>query len=247
MQTATARGMMTMEQSLAQLVLRRVITKDVALACSSRADQLEGLLERAGFEDEHATRRRCCGWPGADGAERREARLDLEEGDVVPAQAADESAPDGSPSRPRSPSPRQPGSIWKKEISLRKPEQDAAPAEPDVVDVEPEPAADPAHVQAPEQVEPEPVAVLEPVAVVATEPAFESEPAFEAPPAVEHSWLTKPLEEVSAPPEEPLDPIHAAVEPARRRSCRRPSRRRSSRPDLGSCRRPRPSCRPRSS
>ena len=44
--------MMTMEQSLAQLVLRRVITKDAALACSSRADQLEGLLERAGFEEE---------------------------------------------------------------------------------------------------------------------------------------------------------------------------------------------------
>ena len=55
MQTATGRGMMTMEQSLAQLVLRRVITKDVALACSSRADQLEGLLQRAGFEDEQAS------------------------------------------------------------------------------------------------------------------------------------------------------------------------------------------------
>jgi twitching motility protein PilT len=52
MQTATARGMMTMEQSLAQLVLRRVITKDAALSCSSRPDQLEGLLERAGFEDD---------------------------------------------------------------------------------------------------------------------------------------------------------------------------------------------------
>ena len=55
MQTATARGMMTMEQSLAQLVLRRVITKDAALAASSRADQLEGLLERAGFEEEIET------------------------------------------------------------------------------------------------------------------------------------------------------------------------------------------------
>jgi twitching motility protein PilT len=51
MQTSTGRGMMTMEQSLAQLVLRGVITKDAALACSSRGDQLEGLLERAGFED----------------------------------------------------------------------------------------------------------------------------------------------------------------------------------------------------
>src|SRR6187455_1762368 len=42
MQTATGRGMMTMEQSLAQLVLRRVITKDAALSFSSRGDQLEG-------------------------------------------------------------------------------------------------------------------------------------------------------------------------------------------------------------
>ena len=43
-----------MEQSLAELVLRRVITKAAALGCSSRADQLEGLLERAGFEDDLA-------------------------------------------------------------------------------------------------------------------------------------------------------------------------------------------------
>ena len=50
MQTSTGRGMMTMEQSLANLVLRRVITMEAALACSSRTDQLEGLLERAGFE-----------------------------------------------------------------------------------------------------------------------------------------------------------------------------------------------------
>ncbi len=55
MQTSTGRGMMTMEQSLAQLVLRRVITKDTALAASSRPDQLEGLLERAGFEEETET------------------------------------------------------------------------------------------------------------------------------------------------------------------------------------------------
>jgi twitching motility protein PilT len=54
MQTSTGRGMITMEQSLAQLVLRRVITRDVAIAASSRIDQLEGLLERAGFEDEPA-------------------------------------------------------------------------------------------------------------------------------------------------------------------------------------------------
>ncbi|HWQ01414.1 MAG TPA: type IV pilus twitching motility protein PilT [Gaiellaceae bacterium] len=49
MQTASSRGMQTMEQSLAELVLRGVITKHVALGTSSRRDQLEGLLERAGF------------------------------------------------------------------------------------------------------------------------------------------------------------------------------------------------------
>ena len=52
MQTSTGRGMMTMEQSLANLVLRRVITREAALAVSSRAEQLDGLLERAGFEDD---------------------------------------------------------------------------------------------------------------------------------------------------------------------------------------------------
>ena len=50
MQTSTSRGMVTMEQSLAQLVLRKVITREVALAASSRSEQLLGLLERAGFE-----------------------------------------------------------------------------------------------------------------------------------------------------------------------------------------------------
>ena len=54
MQTSTGRGMITMEQSLAQLVLRRVITREVALEATNRSDQLEGLLERAGFEDEPA-------------------------------------------------------------------------------------------------------------------------------------------------------------------------------------------------
>src|SRR5438270_680814 len=51
MQTASSRGMQTMEQSLAELTLRGVITKDVALGASSRRDQLVGLLERAGFVD----------------------------------------------------------------------------------------------------------------------------------------------------------------------------------------------------
>ena len=51
MQTNTGRGMRTMEQSLADLVTRHVVSLDTALACSSRPDQLRGLLERAGFLD----------------------------------------------------------------------------------------------------------------------------------------------------------------------------------------------------
>src|SRR5205814_8810034 len=51
MQTNTSRGMQTMEQSLADLVTRRVVTPAVAFSRSSRPDQLQGLLERAGFTD----------------------------------------------------------------------------------------------------------------------------------------------------------------------------------------------------
>ncbi len=51
MQTSTSRGMQTMEQSLADLSLRRVITAEVAFARTTRPDQLRGLLERAGFTD----------------------------------------------------------------------------------------------------------------------------------------------------------------------------------------------------
>jgi twitching motility protein PilT len=51
MQTSSSRGMQTMEQSLADLVLRRVITPEMGYARSSRADQLRGLLERAGFSE----------------------------------------------------------------------------------------------------------------------------------------------------------------------------------------------------
>ena len=49
MQTNTGRGMQTMEQSLADLIQRRVVNFDVGLACSSKPAQLSGLLERAGF------------------------------------------------------------------------------------------------------------------------------------------------------------------------------------------------------
>src|SRR5881396_2663851 len=50
MQTGTAKGMQTMEQALAELVLRGVITEDVGVGRSSRADQLLGLLGRTAVE-----------------------------------------------------------------------------------------------------------------------------------------------------------------------------------------------------
>src|ERR671937_212746 len=50
MQTGTAKGMQTMEQSLSDLALRGVITIETALGRSSRPEQLFGLLERAGFD-----------------------------------------------------------------------------------------------------------------------------------------------------------------------------------------------------
>src|SRR5205814_6977713 len=51
MQTSSGRGMQTMEQSLADLTLRRVNTPDVAFSRTTHRDQLQGLLERAVFTD----------------------------------------------------------------------------------------------------------------------------------------------------------------------------------------------------
>src|ERR687886_1835787 len=56
MQTNTSKGMQTMEQSLAELTLRRVITLEIGMSRSSRPEQLLGLLERAGFEDPTAVK-----------------------------------------------------------------------------------------------------------------------------------------------------------------------------------------------
>jgi twitching motility protein PilT len=54
-QTNTSRGMQTMEQSLASLILRNVIKLDDGIARSSQPAQLLGILERAGVPlDEHA-------------------------------------------------------------------------------------------------------------------------------------------------------------------------------------------------
>ena len=49
MQTSSSRGMQTMEQALADLVLRHVVSVDEALARTTRAEQLLGILERAGM------------------------------------------------------------------------------------------------------------------------------------------------------------------------------------------------------
>src|SRR6266404_3180306 len=50
MQTNTGRGMTTLEQALADLAMRRVVTLEEALSRSSRPDQLVGILDRAGFD-----------------------------------------------------------------------------------------------------------------------------------------------------------------------------------------------------
>src|SRR3954465_3668666 len=49
MQTNTGRGMQTMEQSLGDLIMRRVVDLEAGLSRSSRPNQLIGLLERSGF------------------------------------------------------------------------------------------------------------------------------------------------------------------------------------------------------
>jgi len=48
MQTSSSRGMQTMEQALADLVLRQVVSYEEALARTTRVEQLIGILERAG-------------------------------------------------------------------------------------------------------------------------------------------------------------------------------------------------------
>src|SRR5262249_9715372 len=52
MQTNTGRGMQTMEQSLGDLIIRRIVDFEVGLSRSSRPSQLIGLLERSGFDVE---------------------------------------------------------------------------------------------------------------------------------------------------------------------------------------------------
>jgi twitching motility protein PilT len=49
MQTNTSRGMQTLEQSLAELVMRGAVSQDMAISRSSRPEQLLGILQRGGF------------------------------------------------------------------------------------------------------------------------------------------------------------------------------------------------------
>jgi twitching motility protein PilT len=51
MQTSSGTGMQTMEQALADMTIRRLITPQVAFSRCSRPEQLRGLLERSGFTD----------------------------------------------------------------------------------------------------------------------------------------------------------------------------------------------------
>jgi twitching motility protein PilT len=56
MQTNTGRGMQTMEQCLADLVVRKQITQETAVGVTSRREEFEALLARAGIaprSDEH--------------------------------------------------------------------------------------------------------------------------------------------------------------------------------------------------
>src|SRR5881409_1882229 len=56
MQTNTGRGMQTMEQALADLTIRRKITREIALSATSRPDEFDAVLERSGFQsgsDDH--------------------------------------------------------------------------------------------------------------------------------------------------------------------------------------------------
>jgi twitching motility protein PilT len=54
MQTGSGRGMQTLEQALAELIMRGRISQETALARSSRPDQLMGLLKRGGLAVEES-------------------------------------------------------------------------------------------------------------------------------------------------------------------------------------------------
>ena len=88
MQTGTQRGMQTMEQSLAELVQRNVVTSRSRARARAAPDQLLGLLERAGYEipDDAEEDGRAASSSAACGS-REASRGRLEEGHLVRPQA----------------------------------------------------------------------------------------------------------------------------------------------------------------
>jgi type IV pilus assembly protein PilM len=112
----------------------------------------------------------------------------------------------------------EPTSIWKKEITLRKKAKapvDEGPAEAPAPAPEPEPEPEPALPPA-AAASPDPLleAALEALAVPVAAPEPPPAPVRAVPPAPEHDWLTKPLEEISEPPAEPVAPVSLVPPPA---------------------------------
>ena len=169
MQTSTGRGMMTMEQSLANLVLRRVITREAALAVSSRAEQLDGLLERAGFEDDTVA-----GGAAARGSQGR-GELTMADDEKPTSIWKKEISFRRKPAderRRRAGGESGSSSIWKKEISLRKKDAEHEPM--------PEPAPELAE---PVESEPDLDAAIAALSLPAEPPAVEPEPVAPPDPA----------------------------------------------------------------
>jgi hypothetical protein len=61
MQTSTQRGMQTMEHGLAELIRKRLVAVEAALAVSSRKEQLVGMLEPSSRRSRSRARRRGTG------------------------------------------------------------------------------------------------------------------------------------------------------------------------------------------
>ena len=125
MQTGTQKGMQTMEQSLAELTLRRVITLEIAhsraraarTSCSvcsnARTSTRAPRMRSPTNPGDAAARRR----PTSRGGIARGRAVDLEEGDLLPQEEgrARCGTDRGTEQQPAEPSePQQ--SIWKKEI-----------------------------------------------------------------------------------------------------------------------------------
>ena len=118
MQTGSRSGMQTLEQSLADLVVRRVVSADEAIARSSRRDELTGLLQRAGVSAgavvrpdrrrvqvrRPAGRGRLTRWPTDRSGRRRSSSA--RRASRTPRRRRRSRLPDGEPA----------ASIWKREL-----------------------------------------------------------------------------------------------------------------------------------